>query len=56
MNLFNEAEWNQFRADHPGMSFWQAMREYLYVEKILVRYTEEEEVIYENTFFWTDDK
>lgn len=56
MNLFNEQEWNQFRAEHPELRFFQALCAYLYVDKILIKYTEEEEVIYEDTFYWQDDK
>ena len=56
MNLFNEVEWNEFRAKHPEMRFWQAMASYLYVKRILVEYHGDQEMIYEDTFFWQDDK
>lgn len=56
MQLFNEAEFQKFRLEHPELRFWQAMREYLYVDKIVIEYKEDEEVIREDTFFWQDDK
>lgn len=56
MNIFNEDEWTEFRAAHPELRFWQAMAAYLYVSRILIEYREDEEVIYEDTFYWHDEK
>ena len=56
MEIFNEEEWNEFRAAHPELRFWQAMAAYLYVSRILIEYREDEEVIYEDTFYWQDEK
>lgn len=55
MNLFNEAEWNKFRAEHPELRFWQAMAAYLYVSRILVEYHGDQEMTYEDTFYWQDE-
>lgn len=56
MEIFNEVEWNQFRKDHPELRFWQAMAAYLYVGRILIEYRDDEEVVYEDTFYWQDDE
>lgn len=56
MPSFNEKEWNEFRAAHPELRFWQAMCAYLYVGKIVVEYLEDEELIRLDTFYWQDDK
>ena len=56
MALFNEKDWQEFRDAHPELRYWQAMAAYLYVDKILVKYGEEEEIVYEDTFYWQDDK
>lgn len=56
MNVFNEKEWNEFRTTHPELRFWQAMSAYLYVSRILIEYREDEEVIYEDTFYWKDNE
>lgn len=56
MDIFNEQEWNEFRAAHPELRFWQALRAFVYVDKIVVEYREDEEVIREDTFYWQDEK
>jgi len=56
MEIFNEEEWNKFRAEHPELRFWQAMASYLFVSRILIEYREDEEVTYEDTFYWQDEK
>lgn len=56
MNLFNEVEWNKFRAEHPELRFFQALRAFLYVDKIVVMYAEDQDVTYEDTFYWQDEK
>ena len=56
MNIFDEKEWLEFRAAHPELRFWQAMAAYLYVSRILIEYREDEEVIYEDTFYWQDEQ
>lgn len=55
MYLFNETEWGKFRAKHPELRFWQALRAYLHVDRIEVVYGEEEEMVREDTFYWQDD-
>lgn len=56
MNLFNEQEWQEFREAHPELRFWQAMRAYLYVDKIVTEYADDGEIVREDTFYWQDDK
>lgn len=55
MDIFNEAEWLQFRAEHPELRFWQAMRAYLYVDRIVIEYRDDEEITREDTFYWQDE-
>ena len=54
MEIFNEEEWNQFRKDHPELRFWQAMRAYLYVERIVIEYRDDGDITREDTFYWQD--
>lgn len=56
MEIFNEEEWNQFRKDHPELRFWQAMRAYLYVERIVIEYRDDGDITREDTFYWQDEK
>lgn len=56
MNIFSEKEWLEFRAAHPELRFWQAMTAYLYVSRILIEYHDDEEVTYEDPFYWKDEK
>ncbi len=56
MPSFNEKEWNEFRAAHPELRFWQAMRAYLYVDRIVVQWEEDGDVAQLDTFYWPDDK
>ena len=55
MEIFNEAEWNEFRAAHPELRFWQAMRAYLYVERIVIEYRDDGDITREDTFYWQDE-
>lgn len=56
MNSFNEEEWNEFRAAHPELRFWQAMRAFLYVDRIVVEWPEDGDIVRIDTFFWRDEK
>ena len=56
MEIFNEEEWNQFRKDHPELRFWQAMRAYLYVDRIVIEYRDDGDITREDTFYWQDEK
>lgn len=56
MEIFNEEEWNKFRLEHPELRFWQAMRAYLYVERIVIEYRDDGDITREDTFYWQDEK
>lgn len=54
--IFDEEKFNMFRREHPQLRFWQALREYLKVDRIEVVYAEDEEMVREDTYYWYDDK
>lgn len=53
---FNEKEWNEFREAHPELRFWQALRAFMYVDKIVLEWPEDEEIVRQDTFYIQDDK
>lgn len=56
MYLFNEKEFNEFRAKHPHLRYWQALRAFLKVDRIEVVYGDGEEYVREDTYYWQDDE
>lgn len=52
MKTFNEAEWLKFRAEHPTMRFWQALRAYQEVDYI---FTRNDGGDFEDTFYVVDN-
>lgn len=54
--LFNEEGFNQFREEHPQMRYFQALKNYLGVDKVEVAYREDEEFVREDTYYWHDDE
>lgn len=54
--LFNEEAFAEFRAKHPELRYWQALRAFLGVDRIEVVYNEEGDITREDTFYWHDDK
>ena len=56
MYIFNEKEFAEFREAHPEQRFFQALRNFLKVDRIEVVYPEDEQLVREDTFYWQDDK
>jgi hypothetical protein len=56
MYIFNEKEFAEFRAKHPEQRYFQALRNFLKVDRVEVVFIEDEEMVHEDTFYWQDDK
>jgi hypothetical protein len=54
--IFNEHTFIEFRAAHPELRYWQALRAFLGVDRIEVVYHEDEQIEREDTFYWTDER
>ena len=54
--LFNEDAFIEFRNRHPQLRFWQAMKEFLEVDRIEVVHREDESMEREDTYYWHDDE
>lgn len=50
--IFNEEEFAEHRREHPELRFFQALRNYLKVDRVEVVYAEDEEMVREDTFYW----
>jgi len=53
--LFNEAKFLEYRKVHPEQRYFQALRNFLGVDRVEVVYLEDEEMTHEDTFYWHDD-
>lgn len=53
MKKFNEREWLKYRAEHPEMRFWQALRNYMDVANVYL--TENDEGDLFDTFYLGDN-
>lgn len=53
--IFNESAFDEFRAEHPQLRYFQALRAFLGVDRIEVVYPEDREYVREDTFYWQDE-
>lgn len=58
MKTFNEKEWVEYRAAHPELRYWQALRAYMGVGYILLADTDEtitDRTVMTDTFYIGDN-
>ena len=56
MYIFNEQKFNEFRAEHPELRYFQALRHFIGVDRIEVVFPDDGELSREDTYYWTDEK
>lgn len=54
--IFNETAFGEYREKHPGQRYFQALRNFLMVERIEVVFPEDEELVREDTYYWVDER
>lgn len=52
MTFSQEKEFWQFRQDHPELRFWQALRHFAGVDKIMIKEPWSDD--WKDTFYWQD--
>ena len=56
MYVFNEQKFQAFRAEHPELRYFQALRHFIGVDRIEVVYADDGEMVREDTFYWQNEK